>query len=183
MTPFRPLKILLIGFLLSLAFSSCFADVDFGQSENITLEPDLEVDLLYYKLNELDFLDSETNEYSSTIRDTVRLEFLDDDYIQDGLVYAAFRFRHENRFPYLINTNIRFLSASGRSQFNITYTIPEGTLTSPAIVDTVHVMQGNDINKVRRSIQVVVEHEIVGADKAIQGELDLQSKGLFKFEF
>lgn len=180
---FNSLKILILGFFVGLLFSSCFKDVDFGQAENITLEPDLEVDLLYYTLNETDFLDSETGNFTPVIRDTVRLEFLDDDYIQDNLMYAALRFRHENDFPYDINSNIRFLGENGRNQFNVAYTIPSAVDGNSSIVDTVRVLEGNEIVRLRRSIQMVLQLEIIGADKDLQGELDFLSKGLFRFEF
>lgn len=167
----------------SLMLSSCFKDVDFEQAQDIKLTPDLEADIIFYQLNENDFLDSETNAYSPVIRDTVRLEFLDDDYIQDGLMYAEFRFRHENRFPNIIKSEIRFLDNSGREQFNVNYDIPAGSVDSTAVVDTIHTMAGSDIIKVRRSIQMVVELEMLGGGKDIKGELDFSSKGLFKFEF
>lgn len=183
MCHFNSLKIPLFAVAFSFVFVSCFKDVDFGQAENIKLSPDLEVDLLYYTLNENDFLDSQTNSYSPIIRDTVRLEFLNDDYIQDGLMYAEFRFRHENKFPYQIRSNIRFLDNSGQEQFNVNYDISPGSVASPAIKDTVHVMQGAEIIKVRNSIQMALEIEVLGAGKELEGELDFSSKGLFRFEF
>lgn len=176
-------KIPLFALALSFVFISCFKDVDFGQAEDIKLSPDLEVDLLFYELNENDFLDSETNAYSPVIRDTVRLEFLNDDYIQDGLMHAELRFRHENRFPYQVKSKIKFLSNSGQEQFNVSYDIPPGSIASPGIIDTIHVMQGADIVKMRRSIQMVTKLEIVDAAKGLEGELDFSSKGLFRFEF
>ncbi|MCG9970128.1 hypothetical protein [Christiangramia crocea] len=181
-----PLKPRIISFFmigLSLMLTSCFKDVDFEQAQDIKLAPDLQVDLLFYELTENDFLDSETNTYSPVIRDTVRLEFLDDEYIQDGLMYAEFRFRHENSFPNKIKSKIRFLDNNGREQFNVNYDIPGGSVASPSIVDTVHTMAGSEIVRVRRSIQMVVELEMLGGGKDIEGGLDFSSKGLFKFEF
>ena len=178
-----PLKILLFGLFASLVFSSCFKDVDFGQAEDITLDPDLEVDLLFYQLNETDFLDSQTGEYTSIISDTVRLEFLDDDYIQENLMYAALRFRHENRFPSAINSNIKFLGENGRNQLNVAYTIPAGMEGSSSIIDTVRVIDDNEIGKLKRSIKMVVQLEILDSNKDLEGELDFMSKGLFRFEF
>ncbi|MDX1544693.1 MAG: hypothetical protein R3214_12185 [Christiangramia sp.] len=163
--------------------TSCFKDVDFEQAQDIKLAPDLEVDLLFYELNENDFLDSETNAYTQVIRDTVRLEFLDDEYIQDGLMYAEFRFRHENSFPNDIKSKIRFLDKGGREQFNVNYDIPTGSIDSPSVIDTIHVMEGSDISRVRRSIQMVLELEMLGDGKNIKGGLDFSSKGLFRFEF
>ena len=171
------------GLCICLVFTSCFKDVDFGQAEDISLEPELEVDLLYYQLNEMDYLDSETGVYTPVIRDTVRLEFLDDDYIQDGLVYSALRFRHENKFPNQIQSKIRFFRDNGREQFKIVYTIPPGGDSLAAVVDTTHILQGSEIEKIRRSIQMVVELEILEGDENITGELMFMSKGLYRFEF
>lgn len=183
MSHLRFIKIIIPGIIFGFLLTSCFKDVDFGQAENIALEPDLEVDLLFYQLNETDFLDSETGQFTPVIRDTVRLEFLDDDYIQDGLMYAALRFRHENRFPYEIKSNIRFLRENNRNQFNVAYIIPAGSETSSSVVDTTHVLQGNDIVDIRRSIKMVIELEVIGANESLEGELDFMSKGLFRFEF
>ena len=173
---------LLLG-LLSILMTSCFKDVDFEQAQDIQLAPDLEVDLLYYKIDKTDFLDSETNAFTPVIRDTVRLEFLDDDYIQDGLMFAEFRFKHENKFPYLIKSSIRFLSENDRNQFSVNYDIPPGSIDSPSVVDTTYVVDGGDIGKVRRSLKMLVVLEMIGGAKDTEGELKFSSKGLFKFEF
>ncbi|MDR5591740.1 hypothetical protein [Christiangramia sp. SM2212] len=177
------LKIPVILGVFSLMLVSCFKEVDFEQSQDIKLAPDLETDLLYYTLDQNDFLDSETNAYTPVIRDTVRLEFLDDDYIQDGLMHAEFTFMHENKFPFLIKSSIRFLSENDRTQFVVNYDIPPGSFESPSIIDTMHIIPVNDIRKVRRSIKMLVELEMIGGGKDLNGELDFQSKGLFEFEF
>ncbi|MUP46637.1 hypothetical protein E0K83_12910 [Gramella sp. BOM4] len=179
------LKLIIVPTLIisCLSLSSCFKDVDFGQAPDIALEPDLQVDLAYYELNETDFFDSETSLFTPLIRDTIRLEFLDDDYIQDGLMFAEFRFRHENRFPFPVRSNIKFLNKNERPEFNVAYVIPEGSLDSPGIIDTLKVMEGNDIRKVRRSFKMVMELEVLGDGKDLDGNLDFSSKGLFRFEF
>ena len=113
----------------------------------------------------------------------MRLEFLDDDYIQDGLILAAFRFKHENQFLSPIASRIRFLDKNERQQFTVDYIIPAGTAAAPAILDTVYVREGSDIRQVKRSIQVVLELDLLDSGENIKGELDFSSKGLFKFEF
>ena len=169
-----------VSFLLA---TSCVKDVDLEQAQDITLNPDIDVDLVQYQLNENDFIDSETGEFTSVIRDTVRLEFLNDTYVQDALQYAEFRFRHENTFPYSISSKIRFLSDNGREQFSVNYEIPPGAENVPGIIDTLHVVGSGDIKKVRRSIQMALELQLNGRDSKIKGGLDFLSKGLFKFEF
>ena len=164
-------------------FTSCFKDVDLGQTEDIQLTPDLQADIIYYQLSEIDFLDSETNEYTPIIRDTTRLEYLDDSYIQDGLLYAEFRFKHENAFPYDIRSDIKFLDEKNRQQFNVSYLIPAGSPVAVAVIDTIHVMDASNIEKVRRSIKMAIELEMLGPGKGLEGELKFSSKGLFRLEF
>lgn len=156
--------------------------MDLGQAPDIELSPDLQVDLSVYQFDETDFLDSETGEFTPVIRDTVRLEFLNDTYIQDGLVFAEFRFKHENKFPQPIKSNIKFLDKNNRLQFNVSYTIPAGSQTNPAVIDTVYRVEDSDIGKVKKTIPMVMELEMTEG-KDIKGELDFYSKGRFKFEF
>lgn len=177
------IKILLSGFIICLFFSSCFKDVDFGQAGDISLEPDLQVDLLYYNLDETDFSDSDSGSYTPVIRDTVRLEFLDDDYIQDGLIYTELRFRHENTFPHPIRSRISFLNKNNRNQFTVSYIIPEGSEGMPTVFDTIRILEGSEIVKMRRSFKMVVENEVVDGNNKLNGQLKFMSKGFFRFEF
>ncbi|AVR44168.1 hypothetical protein C7S20_02185 [Christiangramia fulva] len=179
----RPLKILFLLLTISFSLSSCFKDVDFGQAQDILLKPDIDVDLLVYQLNENDFIDSRDQSFTPVIRDTVRLEFLNDDYVQKSLQYAEFRFKHTNFFSQPIKSSIKFLDENNNYLFSVDYIIPAGNENSPGVVDTIKVMQGNDILKVRKSIQMALELELQGSEKDLKGELDFSSKGLFKFEF
>lgn len=183
MSHLKSIKTVIFGLLCAGLLAGCFKGVDMDQAQDITLQPDIDVDLLLYQLNENDFIDSETGEFTSVIRDTVRLEFLNDTYVQDGLQYAEFRLRHENTFPFPISSRIKFLNNSGNEQFHVNYEIPAGAVGAPAIIDTTHVMDASEIKKVRRTIQMAVELEMNGGDATIKGGLDFLSKGLFKFEF
>ena len=78
---------------------------------------------------------------------------------------------------------IKFLNENNRREFSIAYTIPEGSPSMPSVVDTLKVREGNDIRNVRRSIQMVMELEILGDGQDLDGSLDFSSKGLFRFEF
>lgn len=183
MSYLRLLKITIVLGVFSLVVMSCFKDVDFEQAQEIQLSPDLQVDLLYYNVNKLNFTNSGTNEFTPVIRDTVRLEFLDDDYIQEDLMFAELRFRHENKFPYSIRNKIKFLSANDRTQFSVNYDIPPGSMDAIAVVDTLRILETNEIGKLRRSIKMFIELELIDGGKDPEGELNFSSKGLFKFEF
>lgn len=158
-------------------------DVDLDQAERITLQPDLQVDLLIFNVDELDFRDPETNNLKTIIRDTVRLEFLDDDYIQEDLSTVEFSFKYINSFPQAFNNSIFFLSENNRVQHRVDFPIDPGTITNPVTTERIEFIDEDQIGVIRRSIKMVVEIEVLPGSEPFTGELKFQSKGLFSFQF
>lgn len=169
--------------ILATAFLACVKDVDINQKDDIVLSPATDVDLVIYDLDEGDFKDSGTGALKIFISDKVRLEFLDDDYIQKDLTSVKFFFKHENKFPREIESRIRFLSETNQEQFSINYTIPAGSSNKPKIIERTKKIEDDSIQLVRRSIKMVVELEVQPGGSTFQGELDFASKGLFRFDF
>lgn len=162
---------------------SCVKDVDLDQARDISLSPDIQTDLLIYDVTASDFLDPETKEMKQVIRDTVRLEFLDDDYIQNDLTALELNFIHHNSFPQAFDTKVRFLSESNREQFRVEYTVIAGNAEDPATTEITKMVSEDEIEKVKRSIKMVVELEPRTNGKEFAGELQFASKGLFRFQF
>ncbi|HEY9185437.1 MAG TPA: hypothetical protein VIM94_08940 [Salegentibacter sp.] len=173
--------------ILYLAFcillTGCVKDIDLDQAEKISLSPDLDVDLLIYDISEEYFFRSENNVFQPVIRDTVRLEFLDDDYIQKDLTEVEFYFRHINTFPQGFSHTIKFLSDAGREQILIQYEVAPGNSNNPVTTDYTEIIEENRINLIRNSIQMVVELEAHPNSKEFKGKLEFASTGLFKFDF
>lgn len=163
--------------------TGCVKDIDLDQAEEIGLSPDIDVDLLIYDISEDYFYQSENNVFQPVIRDTVRLEFLDDEYIQKDLTEVEFYFRHINTFPQSFLHTIKFLSNAGREQILIQYEVAPGSLNNPVETDYTEIIGENRINLIRNSIQMVVELEAHPNSEEFKGELEFASTGLFKFDF
>jgi hypothetical protein len=168
---------------LSCLLLGCVKDVDLDQRNDISLSPDVQIDLLIYNIDQAQFEDPETGNIRTRISDTVRLEFLDDDYIQEDLSSVEFYFRHINTFPREIESKIRFLSDGNTEQFVVNYTIKPGANGNPVTTEQYELVEEDRINLVRRTIKMVVELEVQPGPAAFEGELDFASKGLFLFEF
>ncbi|HSP12468.1 MAG TPA: hypothetical protein VLO29_08060 [Salegentibacter sp.] len=172
--------------LLCLAFclviTGCVKDIDLDQAEEISLSPDIDVDLLIYDVEE-DYFQSVTGAFQPVIRDTVRLEFLDDDYIQKDLAEVEFYFKHINTFPQSFSNTIKFLSNAGSEQIVIRYEVAPGSANNPVETDYTELIEENRINLIRNSIQMVVELEAHPNSEEFKGKLEFASSGLFKFEF
>lgn len=174
-------------FLLCLAccmlLTGCVKDIDLDQAKEISLSPDIDVDLLIYDISEDYFYQAGTNVFQPIIRDTVRLEFLDDDYIQKDLTEVEFYFRHINTFPQGFSHTIKFLSNAGSEQILIQYEVAPGSENNPVETDFTEIIQENRIHLIRNSIQMVVELEAHPNSDEFKGKLEFASTGLFKFDF
>ena len=175
-------KVLLFS-LIIIGAISCVKDVDLDQTDEISLQPKVQVDLLIFDVDEVDFIDPETTALRTVIKDTVRLEFLDDSYIQDDLNKVEFSFKYTNTFPQDFNTTIYLLSENDRTQRKIDLIVKGGSSTSPEITEIIDFVDTAEIDMIKRSIKMVVEVAVVPNTEPFVGELKFQSKGLFYFVF
>jgi hypothetical protein len=175
------LKIIIL--CCAVFLTGCVKDVDFSQAKDIVLSPDIQSNLVLYEVGESDFVDPDTQEMRTVIIDTVRLEFLDDDYIQNDLNSVEFYFRNINTFPQAFVSRVHFLSATGRKQFSVNYPISPGSSDNPVSTERIEVMGADRIEQVKNSIIMVVELEVQTNQEDFTGNLEFASKGLFKFEF
>lgn len=177
------LKISVLLLLFSVVVHSCVKDVDLDQTEDIALTPDLQVSLLLFDVTEVDFRNRVTNVFVPVIRDTVRLEFLDDSYIQNDLTTVEFSYKYTNSFPQAFRNKISFLSENNRLQHSVSFDIAEGNVSSPVETKFIDTVETENINVIKNSIKMVVEIEVLPPLKPFSGELKFESKGLFSFEF
>ncbi len=174
-------SLLLVLFILGLA--SCVKDVDLDQAKDIGLKPKLQIDLLIFDVSETDFVDTLTNQQKTIIRDTVRLEFLDDSYVQDDLIEVEFSFKYINSFSRSFHNKISFLSENNSVQHVVEFNIDPGDKNNPAVTEVIDLIKLDQIQVIRRSIKMAVEIEALPGNDPFTGELKFQSKGLFSFEF
>lgn len=177
------LKTYVIVVLVAMGMQSCMKDVDFTQAGDISLQPRIQSDLLIFDVNQEDFLDVKTGELKTVIRDTVRLEFLDDSYIQKDLATVEFKFRYHNTFPQSFYNKISFLSESDRPQHKVEFFIGAGGKEDPAVTEKIELIDRDQIGVIKRSIKMVVEIQAIPGEESFEGNLDFASKGLFSFEF
>lgn len=178
--PLKINRLILAFFSLIFFFASCVRDVDLDQYEEIVISPEAAIDLIFFTLKKEDFTGGQNNILRAY--DITRLDFLDDDYIQNDLVRTDFNFRFTNSFEREFVAVVRLLSEGNAVRHEILIPIPAGTNTSPAIVDYTDIIYEDQIQKVRRSIKMSVEITTHNAP-FVDGELDLESRAFYYFEF
>ena len=164
-----------------LVLFSCVKDVDLEQAQEIVIPPSAAIDLVYFELVADDFIDASGADKKAT--DKTRLEFLDDDYIQESLMNANFNFIFTNSFQRGFVSTITFLSEGNSPQYSFSIDIPAGTADDPTIVNYTQIVPETQIRAIRNSIWLQVEVEMLPGANPAEGNLKLESKAFYKFEF
>lgn len=167
--------------LVLVLLTSCIKDVDVDQARDIIIPPTAALDLVYFTIDGSHFRDVGDGVLQAT--DQTRLEFLDDDYIRDGLVRADFTFQYNNTFSEEITSTIHFLSEYGRVMYTIKFQIPAGTPESPNSINYTEIIKEDRIEAIRKSIAMRIELQMDPASASPEGELQLKSRGFYTFEF
>jgi hypothetical protein len=75
-----------------LLLTSCIKDTDFSQSEDISLSPVMEFNLIYFDIEAPKFFDEIEGEELLTVRDTTALNFINGTDTQEVLKKVEFFF-------------------------------------------------------------------------------------------
>lgn len=178
-------KILPLLLILSVVsgFTSCVKDIDLDQAGDISLQPEIQASLLIFEVDQRDFIDPVTKMQRLIIRDTVRLEFLDDDYIQNDLEKVEFSFKYRNTFPQSFSNRILFLSENNGLQHEVNFDTAPGSSGNPEVSEIIEIIGPDRIQVIKRSIKMVVEIGVNPGNEPFNGKLNFESKGLFSFQF
>lgn len=179
----KHIPLLFLVVLMAFGTTSCVKDVDFNQAGDIALRPNIQTDLIIFDVDEKDFIDEDKNQQKTGISDAVRLEFLDDSYIQQNLQEVEFSFRYTNSFPQAFYTRILFLSETNSKQHEVSFFVGAGSIGNPAVTEKIEMINEENIKVIKRSIKMVVEIVPLPSDEPFNGELIFESKGFFSFEF
>lgn len=176
-------KILVLAGLVVSA-TSCVKDQDFDQADAITVTPELEADLVYLKLTQDNFLNSNGEVEVSFVSQTTDLKFLRDGFVQNDLTRIDFTFNTENSFRQSFNTVITFLNENGDPTYEFTFFVPSADADGvPVNATHVEVIQGEDLELFKDALRLQVGSSIILSESPIKGELNFESKARLYFEF
>lgn len=168
---------------LIVLVASCSSELDFDRTDEIVLSPRFDLDLVFFSLETADFEDQDVVDAQITIRDTTRLEFLDDLVVQENLQEIELQYITRNSFSQsLVNTS-RFLNEEGTVLYEVSFPINGAIGGEVVTTNFTRVVPEEDIDAIRNSIQVVNEVSLMTNGELISGMLTLQSRALYSLEF
>lgn len=178
----KPFYLLLWSTLFLVCFTSCVKDTDFDQADNIVITPVLELDFIYFTLDENDYFDPVIGQQRLIVSDTTGFDFLNETFIQEDLKRAEFLFKFENSVNLDFTTEFRFLNDNNILKYELVIAIPAGSTTAPLLLEHIENIENQGIIDLTRASKVVFNVIIPSSIENIEGTLNLQSKTTYFLE-
>ena len=166
-----------------ISFLSCTDGLDLDRTDEIVLSPEVEASLIFFDLGSEVFSDVPNTMGELVLTDVTRLEFLDDTFTQENLVEIEI----EVLVSHTVNKNLtntsRFLDEDGNVLYEFSFDVPESVNGELVTTSFTEVVPQEDIEAIRNSIQYENQLEIQLDGTPLLGELNLQSKAIYRFIF
>lgn len=180
----RPLSRFVLASLIVVSLFSCVKDVDFEQAEDLTVSPTLEVSLVRFSEPANRFLDDSGIE-QTTIRDSVRVEIFNDDFVVDNLRRAEFLFETTNSINRAFDAEILFLDDNDELQHRIEFGVDASDSNQELVSITEEIFENEAVEDLTATTKLLFSFSMQPSEDGSTlnedslGELKLRSKGVF----
>ncbi len=179
---YRRINFVIVLLLQLLVVASCVSDIDLDRIDEVVLTPRIDADLVFFTLSASDFETANTNTAQLVVRDTTRLEFLDDNVVQENLKEIELTYRSDNTFNSALINRSLFLDDAGVIQYEVSFPINASQNGEVATTRYQVILSEEDIEAIRNSIQLVNEVTLFTNGIVSEGVLTLQSKAVYSLE-
>jgi len=169
-------------YFFAFCLLSCVDDVDFDQANDFEITPVVNLALVFFDVEGNDFINANTQEFIPVLRDTTRLEFLDDEFFRDDVTRIDFVFEYENTFNRSFTSRAVFISNDNEERFEFNLSAeasPDGT---PQITRLEQTVTGDDLMAIQNSISLVVELTPDNGIPPVDGTLNFRSRAVYFLE-
>jgi len=170
-------------FVFSLSVVSCVKDVDFEQADDFTTTQKVDLDLIFFNLDTSNFVLTGTNEVIPVIRDTTRLEFLDDGFIQDNLIQIDFLFQYDNTFSQAFFNRTVFLNEQDEVLYESSFEVKPSVSGVLETTQYSEIVISPELDAIKQSIKMFIELTLEPNGRPIEGMLKHKSKAIYTLEF
>ena len=177
------LKLIPLKIIICIAFFvSCTNNLNFDNI-NLDLEPEITSPLVFFKLDQRDFLD-ENNQEISVVSDITDFRVLDNTVLKENLVELAIDFEIENRFNRSFLVNFIFLDEDENITYNIDdFLINSGDLDYSSTRSIVIETSPEFLNSTKVRVDVVLSPSSTMLNPDIEKIFKFRSSGTFYLKF
>jgi hypothetical protein len=165
-----------------LLLTSCIKDTDFSQSEDISLSPVMEFNLIYFDIEAPKFFDEIEGEALLTVRDTTALNFINGTDTQEVLKKVEFFFDFTNSIPRIFEITFDFLTEENELVYSLNTIVFPGSNTLSRQTIFIKEIALQDLEQLTMSTKVLSVVTIPASDQELTGSLNLKSKATYYLE-
>ena len=175
------------AFSLALCLTACVQDVDFQQSENLSVSPALEASLIHFEEPAQSFVDDDGNELI-IVSDSVYVEIFSDAFVVDNLVKAEFLFEATNTINRAFRADVDFYNDDFEMQYAFNFNVPPSPNNQDVIVEYVEVFESQSLEALKSTTNLVLTFTLLPSSdgsilqESTPGDLKFKSKGSFYLE-
>jgi len=167
--------------LFCFTIVSCTKEVDFDQAKDLSLEPIVASNLVFFNAPATNFFANSSE--LITVRDSVIIDLFNRDFFVDNVVKAEFVFETVNSINRAFSIQVDFLDDANQQRHTFSFT----SLASPTHADiiTTHteVFENNLLDDLKASNKVVLTIQALSGGSPLNnstpGRIQLKSKGIF----
>ena len=175
----KNIKFFLIYFIF-ITFSNCVKDVDFNQSEDISLTPVIESNIIYFNIPSDNFIapDGSLIPFSQDYTD---IRIFEDEFITDNLVKAELLMEFTNTINRNFSLYVEYLDESDISIHDFIIDMSSGTPDSPTTIIHNETFENASLDNLKLITKVRFTATLLDATPPTSnsGTIKAQSKGTF----
>ena len=169
--------------ILCYTFQACVDDVDLDQAEEFEFSPVVNLDLVFFSVNQSNFLTSNEQLPVAVLNDTTQLDFLNDNFFRENIRQIDFVFQFENTFNTGFASRAIFIAPNNQERISFDLDVIPSTDGSTQISRLERTVVGEELMDVIRSASIVIQLTPEELPTPLAGELSFQSRAVYFLEF
>ena len=162
--------------------TGCVSDLDLDQSNEVTIAPKVDIDLIYLKLLPELFVSNDEVEVTE-VHQITALDFIKDRVTQQNLNQVTFNAMTRSTYTQSFQTTVRFLDAQGAETYAITIDTQGSDDGSLKEYNDTRILIGDELAAFKTSVAMEINSIIILDGQPIEGFLEFKSKAILYFEF
>lgn len=162
----------------------CVSDIDVNQFDKAGLDHDLYINLFSFSATSNDFTNKETGEVNyDPYEFSIPLEFMNEEFLQENLVNIVLHYEFENSLSHSVEGVIQFLKGSSNVRYQFPFHITPSLDGDFVISQFDEIINEEGVKAIKSSNKFKVIFNLIDNNIPIEGALNFQSQGVFKFVY
>ncbi|MBU2939360.1 hypothetical protein KO494_07390 [Lacinutrix sp. C3R15] len=177
------LKYRILLFFSVICITACVSDIDFSQSESLTISPTLDASVIYFDTPASTFVGE--GEEQTIVRDSVNVDVFTDAFIVDNVAKVLFLFEATNTINRNFQAQVDLLDQANVLQHTFTFSVAASLNQEEILAEHLEIFENQSLQAFKQTTKLVITLTLMPSnDGSIltedsPGNLQFRSKATF----